>query len=137
MTDKSRFAKYAQFVKFNLVGLLNTALDYALFSLQVWLGVPYLLAQCVSYMAGVANSYYLNKIWTFGSREAASSGQAARFLVVNAVTLGLSLLLLYVAKDRLGMNEFLAKAAVTIVTMLVNFAGNKLWVFRPSASRPR
>lgn len=122
--------KYGEFLKFNLVGLLNTLVDFLLFSLLTWTGVPYLISQCFSYAGGVANSYILNKNWTFGSRKPRGAGLLIRFLLVNGIALGLSLVLLYVFKAKLGMHSAPAKILVTAITMLVNYMGSKLWVFR-------
>ncbi len=56
-----------EFIKFALVGLLNTAVDVAIFFLLTWVNTPYVAAQVVSYSCGAANSYLLNKFWTFRS----------------------------------------------------------------------
>ncbi|WJH34895.1 GtrA family protein [Paenibacillus sp. CC-CFT747] len=135
MSAKALLARYGQFIKFNLVGLLNTAIDFVVFSLLVGLGVPYLASQCVSYGAGIVNSFLLNRSWTFRERQGARGAQAVRFLLLNAVTLGLSLLLLYAFKTGLGLHPMAAKVIVTIFTTLVNFAGSKLWVFRAESRR--
>jgi putative flippase GtrA len=127
---KALAARYAQFLKFNAVGLLNTLVDMLIFSALVAAGVPALWSQCVSYGAGMANSFLLNKYWTFGGSKTAGNSQFIRFVVINGVTLGLSLLLLHICTTSLGMRPIPAKVAVTFLTMLVNFAGSKLWVFR-------
>jgi putative flippase GtrA len=124
-----------QFIKFNLVGLLNTALDFALFSLLTWIGVYYILAQCVSYGVGMVNSYTLNKYWTFAQKGRLEPKQAIRFLVLNLGSLLLSLLLLMFFKDSWGIAIIAAKLLTTVVTTLVNYAGNKLWVFRVNETK--
>jgi putative flippase GtrA len=124
-----------QFIKFNLVGLLNTALDFALFSLLTWFGVYYILAQCVSYGVGMLNSYTLNKYWTFAQKGRLEPKQAIRFLVLNLGSLLLSLLLLMLFKDSWGIAILAAKLLTTVVTTLVNYAGNKLWVFRVNETK--
>jgi putative flippase GtrA len=124
-----------QFIKFNLVGLLNTALDFALFSLLTWIGVYYILAQCVSYGVGMLNSYTLNKYWTFAQKGRLEPKQAIRFLVLNLGSLLLSLLLLMLLKDSWGIAIVEAKLLTTVITTLVNYAGNKLWVFRVNETK--
>jgi putative flippase GtrA len=124
-----------QFIKFNLVGLLNTALDFVLFSLLTWIGVYYILAQCVSYGVGMLNSYTLNKYWTFAQKGRLEPKQAIRFLVLNLSSLLLSLLLLMLFKDSWGIAILAAKLLTTLITTLVNYAGNKLWVFRVNETK--
>jgi putative flippase GtrA len=118
-----------QFIKFNLVGLLNTALDFAVITLLTWLGVYYILAQCLSYGVGMLNSYTLNKYWTFAQKGRFEPKQAIRFALLNLGSLLLSLALLVIFKDQWMMKVLLAKLLTTVITTLVNYAGNKLWVF--------
>lgn len=118
-----------EFVMFNGVGMLNTAVDFGLFFLfRSVLGLHYLLAQLLSYAAGTANSYLLNRSLTFSSKGPASPGEALRFLGVNAASLGLASLLLYLLA-RHG-NLVTAKATATLAGAAINYAGQKLWVFR-------
>jgi putative flippase GtrA len=124
-----------QFVKFNLVGLLNTALDFVIFACLTWLGVFYIVAQCISYGLGMVNSYTLNKYWTFAQKGRLDSKQVLRFTILNLGSLAFSLGLLVLFKDQWLMNVIMAKLLTTIVTTLVNFVGNKLWVFRVNETK--
>ncbi|MEO3943909.1 GtrA family protein [Gorillibacterium sp. CAU 1737] len=141
--------KYEDLLKFGLVGVGNTMVDFAVYTILYYVGVPYRVAQCFSYAAGTLNSYILNKKWTFAAKKPAASAdstadaprtdthkanaaEALRFLVVNLFTLGLSILLLGLLKEQLGLHAIVAKLLVTLVTTLVNFVGSKLWVFRRS-----
>lgn len=124
----------AQFVKFNLVGLLNTLIDFLMFSLLIWFGAYYLLAQVIAYGAGMINSYVLNSRYTFRKREnEASSPQqlnrSMRFIVWNGIILGITLLLLMALNEWWGLNEVVSKLIVTVVTVALNFYGSKKWVF--------
>lgn len=124
----------AQFFRFNLIGLLNTAIDFVLFTLFIWLGVYYLLAQILAYGAGMANSFLLNNRYTFNKDQAAVPGTSEwkkrlRFAAWNGIVLGISLLLLAALTKLFSMDDVLAKAVVTIVTVGINFYGSRKWVF--------
>ena len=55
-----------QFIKFNVVGIMNTAVDFGVFMiLNHYLGLIYAVSQVISYSCGMVNSYFLNKFWTF------------------------------------------------------------------------
>jgi len=118
-----------QLIKFSLVGLLNTGVDVAVFFLLTWLGVPYLTAQVVSYSCGAANSYLLNKMWTFRS-SGLSPAEIIRFAVVNLISLGISVVVLRLLHDTVGLDLTVSKAGATVSALAANFLGNKLWVFR-------
>ena len=119
----------SEFVKFTLVGLLNTGIDVAIFFLLTWLGIAYVAAQIVSYSCGAANSYLLNKVWTFRSCGL-SYAEMVRFVVVNLISLGISVVCLAFLHDMAGLTLAVAKGGATACALAANFIGNKLWVFR-------
>lgn len=132
----SRKALAIQFLKFNAVGLLNTAIDIVLYTLLVWLGVHFAIAQVLSYGAGMANSYILNSKFTFRGTGASSSSdkadglrKGARFVVWNGIILAVSILFLTLLTTFAEMSELYAKLIVTAVTVVINFYGSKRWVF--------
>ncbi|MCA0754934.1 GtrA family protein [Paenibacillus sp. N4] len=134
MSDLSRGRTLVQFVRFNLIGLLNTAIDVLGFALLTKLGVYYLLAQVLAYGAGMLNSLLLNSRFTFGAGRTAAShmpdiATSIRFVVWNAVVLGMSVLLLALLNEWLALEGLPAKAIVTVVSVGVNFYGSKRWVF--------
>lgn len=146
MSDLSRGRTLSQFLSFNLIGLLNTAIDFLAFALLIKLGVYYLLAQVLAYGAGMLNSLLLNSRFTFGAgRTTAAShmpdiATIIRFVVWNGIVLGMSVLLLALLKERLALGGLPAKAIVTAVSVGVNFYGSKRWVFasgRPEAELSR
>lgn len=124
----------ATFTRFALVGVANTLLDVGAFVL-LYQGfhVFYLLAQAAAYLFGAANSYIFNKLWTFRSRRRRWGGEAARFALVNLASLGVSLLGLYLVAGALGAGVGPGKFAATAAGVLVNYAGDRFWVF-PGAS---
>ena len=122
-----------QLVRFNLVGVVNTVVDFALFFLSNGAGMPYMLAQTCSYGCGIVNSYICNKFWTF--RVAGiSAAEMIRFAAINVTALGVSVLLVYLFHSVLNLALVPAKIAATFLTMLLNFFGNRLWVFKMEVS---
>ena len=137
-----------QFLKFALVGVLNTVVDFLVFQLlNLTLGWTY-LAQVIGYSAGVLNSYFWNSRWTFRKEHQRSAREAAAFVVVNLVSLGVSLGVLWLCRNPFGITDAwvagwipawlggvvkgdtVAKLIATPCAILVNFIGNKLFVFR-------
>ena len=121
-----------QFIKFNLVGLLNTAVDFAIYTLLTEVfGVVYFVAKTLSYTAGVLNSFFFNSRWTFRNEGKGTGKQFILFAAVNLVSLGVSLGGMYLCKNALGItSDFWSNVIVTPVAMVVNFIGNKLFVFK-------
>jgi putative flippase GtrA len=133
MAGKKLNAGVIQFLKFNAVGLLNTLIDFAIFTLLHSLGMINTPAQIISYSAGTANSFFWNKKVTFRDRSAGKEGfdrlQLVRFIMLNLVVLGISVLLMHLLTDSFGIQVLIAKVLVTFVTVIINFFGSRMWVF--------
>ncbi|WP_019913675.1 GtrA family protein [Paenibacillus sp. HW567] len=134
MSDKKLNAGFIQFLKFNAVGLLNTLIDFAVFTLLHSLGMMNTPAQIISYSAGTANSFFWNKKVTFrdrdrGSKDSFDRMQLVRFIVLNLAVLGISVLLMHLLTDRFAVQVLIAKVLVTFVTVIINFFGSRKWVF--------
>lgn len=124
-----------QALRFGVVGCLNTLVDAALYlALTRWLPLFALypaLAKALSYSAGVLNSFYWNKNWTFRS-QAGSVGWKAflPFVLVNLLGVLINAAAMQVCLDTLSFNEALAFISATGVTLSWNFLVSKLIVFR-------
>ncbi|WP_042205089.1 GtrA family protein [Paenibacillus durus] len=142
MNNKNVRGDFLQFVKFNIVGLLNTLVDMAVFALLNSLGLFYVVAQVISYAAGTANSFILNSKITFKDRQRSKEEgfdhrQLLRFIALNLFVLCISLLLMSVLIGRLRLQELSSKVLVTFVTVIINFFGSRKWVFvKPKQSLP-
>jgi putative flippase GtrA len=122
----------AQFIKFAIVGVLNSAIQYLVFLFLYSLtGTPYLLASIIGYLAGMINSYILNRRWTFGSRNQKLFTELSRFVAVNLVSLGVNLGLLYLLVSTGVMIPQWAQIVAIVGSTLVNFVLNKVWTFAP------
>ena len=119
-----------QFAKFGVVGVLNTALHYAVFySLYSFLGINYLLSSGIGYTAGLMNSYVLNRNWTFRSRNTKRGGEFARFASVNLVSLGVNLVTLKMFVVWGGLKPEVAQVCAIAFSLSANFVGNRFWTF--------
>ncbi len=126
-------------VRFGLVGALGTLIDISLFTgLHVWLGVPTLLANTLSYSAGIINNYLFHRFWTFAGRpRRAAGGQFAQFALVSLIALALNNLIVLLLAQPLGvvigssgLGAVLAKICATGIGMIWNFLASHLWIFR-------
>lgn len=130
------YRNITQFIKFNCVGVLNTVVDFVVYSLMCMLGLHYMLAQVIGYAFGVANSYLLNSLWTFARERKHTAEEFGKFLCVNLVSLGVSLGVLWVCRNPLGIQSDIGcKLIATPLALIVNFTGNKLFVFKRPAAR--
>lgn len=120
-----------QFMKFGMVGVLNTSIDFALFTVfYSLLHVHYLLANVISFCIAVTNSYILNRRWTFRSDNPAWRTEAIKFLIVNLISLGLSEILLFVIVEHFHVHKMVGKVMAIGVVLCWNYFGTRFWAFR-------
>jgi putative flippase GtrA len=148
-----RHQELLRIIRFGLTGCFNTGVDWLAF----WLlaraaGLPPGTAQALAYLAGTANSWFLNSLWVFrpprADRKAAAAASPVapgarpgpaprppllRFLAVNLASTALTALAMH-ALDNLAILElWQAKALVTALGMGMNYLLYRWWVFRTGA----
>ncbi len=124
-------AAVKQFIQFALVGVINTGVDFTIFTILHGIyGVHPIFSQIISYSCGVLNSYFINRIWTFKIKNKAGLAEFLSFFCINLLSLGVSIVILYLFNDIWHMNVYIAKGVATIFALLINFIGSKLFVFR-------
>jgi len=123
-----------QFIKFSLVGVGNTAIDFTVYFILTrvfdWWSEHYLLANVMAFFCASLFSFSMNRIWTFRVFGAGRLKQYIRFIAVNIIALILVQLTLYVVVDMFGVYDLFAKIVALMVSVVVNFTGSKFWAFR-------
>ncbi|MBO1580482.1 GtrA family protein [Bacillus sp. XF8] len=117
-----------KFLKFSLIGVLNTLITIISYIFLIKIGMNYLIANCFAYLIGVANSYYWNKNWVFESKNKDLS-LFFKFLTVNLIVLTFNTISLFILVDKLFINKFISQIFSIGVGMIMNFFLNKLWTF--------
>ncbi|OQA34067.1 MAG: GtrA-like protein [Betaproteobacteria bacterium ADurb.Bin341] len=113
---------HTEFLRFLLVGGLQTALSYGIF-LLLHLFLPYAIAYSIAYGCGIIISYFLNVLFVF--REKVSLASFLRFPLVYLVQYLLGLALLWLFIDRLGLAPALAMLSVIAITVPVTFLASR------------
>jgi putative flippase GtrA len=132
--------------RFGLVGALNTALDLLLLNGLLWLfptgsATRILAYTAVAYGLGAANSFLLNKYWTFGQRRRTTWGELARFALATLAGIGWNVALVglagRVAHPFAGALLWTNAAKLLAIGSgaLLSYLGMRLWVF-VAPSRP-
>lgn len=132
--SKELLQKHDQKLRFASVGILNTALDFGLLFLGVWLGLPKIGANYISTGIAFLFSFFMNRSFTFKSKGSAKK-QIAPFLVVTMIGLWVlqPIVILAITSWLSVVNEtitlFAAKILASVVTLVWNFVMYKRFVF--------
>ncbi len=119
-----------QFVKFGIVGVSNTVLSFAIYTILLKVfGVWYLAASAIGFVVGATNGFLLNRRWTFAG-HVGDSLTPVRWGVVQGCGLALNEGLLFVFVDSARIEKLLSQALATAVVTVITFLVNRAWTFR-------
>jgi putative flippase GtrA len=119
------------FLKFAVVGLITTGLDFVVFGfLTGSAGMRAAAANVASYSCGIIVSFTLNRVWTFGQiqHDSPLKHQMLRFGLTHVAGLILSTSL--VAFLALLLPALVAKAISVPLVFIWNYMLAKFWVFK-------
>ncbi|MFT3756218.1 MAG: GtrA family protein [Pseudoxanthomonas sp.] len=118
-----------QAARFVLVGIMNVAINVAVYAGLVHAGVHYILASAAGATLGILNSFAWSKFYVFADKGKAFP-QLLRTILVYAVQIVVSWIGLVIMIELLKMNPYAAYAANIFIVTLASFLGLKYFAFR-------
>jgi putative flippase GtrA len=118
-------------------GLLATALDLAVLTLLVRLGVPVAVAAFAGALAGAVACFVVNKHLAFGDRTPTTFDQVGRFALIAVATALFTAVAMHVVAVWIGVPVLVAKCVcAAIVFATWSYPAQKKFVFRPMQPSP-
>ena len=138
LSDTSSNKEVERFSRFLAVGAVGTLLDFSLLTLLKLAGLPTLLANSLSFTAGLVNNFTWNRLWTFGDAiQPDWRRQLVQFTAVSLVGLALNNLIVLslegIFGTMLGQPDWgylPAKVIATGVVVFWNYFANRMWTFK-------
>ncbi len=126
---------HSQLLTFGTIGVINTTIDMASYSLLISIGSALWLAIILSTSLGLISSFILNKRFTFKQGTAKKSQALIRFIIVTTAGLWLLQPVIVIGLSHLfsltSVRElFTLKLIATVAGMVWNFYWYKLYVFK-------
>jgi putative flippase GtrA len=123
-----------QFVKFGIVGVSNTLIAFALYTLLLKVfGVWYVAASGIGYAIGAVNGFLWNRAWTFKG-HVGDALTPVRWFVVQGCGLLLDLGLVYLFVDGAHLDKLVGQAVTAMIVTVITFFVNRAWTFRGHAA---
>lgn len=116
-------------IRFLFVGVLNTVVWYAIYYLQLKLGINYILSNVIAYILATIHSYLWNKFFTFKTKEQ-SKEEIIRFILVCFASLAIGSCTLYLWVSILGIDKSTAGIINMFVTTIINWFGHNYFSFK-------
>lgn len=137
-----QWAALMQFVKFGLVGLMNTFVDIGVYWIALWLFTAlnwfgdkaYMVATYLGFVVSFFNMFYWNNKYVFKEKEGETRSVwlslIKLFLSYSITGVVIKPLCMFLLVDGLGFPEALAPIPIMLITIPLNFLLSKLWAFR-------
>jgi len=136
-----------QFIKFGVVGVANTGVDWVVFFILVntFLGEQRTISKAIAFLVAMLNSYIFNTIWTFKKEYANAAGKSGdvtakstifgKFIVVSLIGWAVNVFVFNQAASRidlilLGKADLLPLVCASGAAILWNFFANKFWTYK-------
>jgi putative flippase GtrA len=119
-------------IKFAVVGVANTAIDFLLLNLFVHLGLTIFWAIFFAYLLGAVNGYLLNNRWTYRHLNHPNTVSGyLKYAAVSFVGLFLTEAIIYILSHILHVDNFnINKLVAVAVVFGWNFLSNRIFTFR-------
>jgi len=124
---KVRKDSLIQFIKFGMVGLTNTLLNWLIYYILISLGVFYIIAYIVGFIISILNSYILNTFFVFKKDNRSHMVSLFKMTIAYSFTMILGSGLLFLLIDIFSISQLIAPVIVLLLTVPINFLINKYW----------
>lgn len=127
---KDLYSKFRNLILYGIIGSFSSSVDFAVFTiLSKYIGIYYLLANCISVLVGITISFILNRSFNFKVKDKTGK-RFIIFLAVGLCGLGLSNLILYIGIDLLSGDKLFVKFSSIILVVGFQFVLNKFITFK-------
>jgi putative flippase GtrA len=126
------YQKYGkQLIRYVIAGGVAFVVDFLLlWMLHSCVELELLLAQVISFSAGVVVTYLFSIYWVFDFRSVSNRiAEFSLFALINLVGLGFTILLIWLFAEKMGIHYLLSKVFTTVMVTLLNFIAKRLLLF--------
>ncbi|MCL2661773.1 MAG: GtrA family protein [Oscillospiraceae bacterium] len=125
-----------QFIKFGMVGLLNTVVALAFYYLFILINPAlYQVGNAVGWIVGVLNSVFWNRKLVFKDSTEKPLKILGKSYVAYGGSLLLTIILLHIQVEWIGISTVVAPLICLVFTIPINFLVNKYWAFKKGGKK--
>ena len=121
-----------KFLKFCVVGVIGTAVDFGVTALcKEALKIQKYIANGIGFAIAASGNYLINRNWTFVDSKSPDhiAAEYITFMIVSVIGLGINTLTLYLVSKKWKKGFYFSKIVATAITMIWNFFANLLITF--------
>ncbi len=138
---KELLKKYEEVIKYLIIGVLTTIINYTLFAiLSQLLLLDIHVSNIIAWIITVIVAYFANKLFVFESKSFKANvliKEISTFGFARVFSLALEEIILYLFVNLLKMNELIIKLIANIVVIIVNYIFSKFIIFKKPNSESK
>jgi len=147
VSSKFKAQWFRQFIKFAIVGFLNTTIDFGILNFislkfHIYSGVKIIGVNPLSFIVAGTNSFLLNKYFTFNEKTKIEAGEVLRFAFIVVTGMFINTGIVFLATNYVNFNGLsegqvlnLGKALATGISLFWNFFGMRIFVFKAKTTQ--
>lgn len=117
-----------QFLKFGIVGCINTFSSWVFYYPLLFLGINYIVCTTIAYILSSIIGYLLNNKWVF-KKNTYDANSVLKYYVVYGSSYLINIFSMKLWVEVLGLSKVIAPILTLFVTIPYNFLFSKIWVF--------
>ncbi len=141
-TNLKKHQGIVQFIKFGIVGVANTGVDWITFYIltATFLDDSETVAKAIAFLVAMINSYIFNTIWTFKKEYQKTVGKKkdnkavgmvfVKFAAVSLVGWGVNTYVFNLVRFNMDQGKLIALVFASGAAILWNFFANKFWTYK-------
>ncbi|MBQ4116484.1 MAG: GtrA family protein [Clostridia bacterium] len=131
---KDLLIKYKEVISYLFFGVLTTAVDFvSYYILTRFLSLDEGFSNVLAQFLAIIFAYVTNKLFVFEDKTNTIKSliiQFGKFFSLRLVTLVLNTVLFVIMIDKMGINDIVTKAIVSVIVIILNYVFSKLIVFK-------
>lgn len=116
------------FVKYLIIGFINTAIGYSIILLLIYLGLIVELSNLLGYILVWFFSYFMNKGYTF-KYSGQSNKTFSKYIVSMLISYTINLVILVICFRYFHINAYISQIFASFFYTLIGYILLKKWVF--------
>lgn len=107
------------FLKFVIIGIINTIIDISIFEIFKFLGVFYMIAKVISFSCGLISSFFLNTVYNYKIKPTFK-----KFVIYPVSALPnfiIQMVGIYIMVDIMSIDTSIANVVIMIIAIPITF----------------
>jgi len=120
-----------QLIKFGLVGIVATIIDYGLLVIFTEMfNIPSLLSAAISFTISVIFNYIASVKWVFNvnNKKHSKTKELVIFIILSVIGLLINEFIMWILEKEFSMHYTITKLLATVVVMFWNFITRKIFL---------